>query len=126
MFGSKKTPEEKVQEMMKRFNINIEKIPANEVMIKTKDKRIIIANPEVMKTKLMGRDIYQITGEINEAPALSEEDVALVMKKTGKDRETVVQKLEELNNDLVRAIIELKQEEKAIQTKSRKKLKQPK
>lgn len=108
----KKSQEERIQEMMKKFNINIERIPAKEVIIKTDDKKIIISSPEVMKTKMMGRDVYQITGQMTEAPAVSEEDISLVMKKTGKDRETVARKLEELNNDLVRAIIELKQKKK--------------
>jgi alpha-NAC-related protein len=108
----KKTQEERVQDMMKKFNINIERIEAKEVIINTDSKKIIISSPEVMKTKIMGRDVYQITGQMNEAPSLNEEDISLVMKKTGKDRETVVKKLEELNNDLVRAIIELKEKKK--------------
>lgn len=108
----KKTQEEKIQNLMKRFNINIERIPAKEVVIKTENKKIIISSPEVMKTKLMGRDVYQITGELIEAPSIGEDDIVLVMKKTGRDRETVVQKLEELNNDLVRAIMELKKGKK--------------
>jgi alpha-NAC-related protein len=104
----KKTPEEKMQDMMKKFNINIEPISATEVVIKSGTRNIVIKNPEVMRTKIMGRDVYQITGRANESNTLNEEDINLVMRKTGRDRETVVQKLEELNNDLAKAIIELK------------------
>ncbi len=104
---SKKTNEEKIQDMMKKLNINIEKIEAKEVVIKTSGKDIVISSPEVMKTAIMGRDVYQVTGRATES-SVKEEDVSFVMKKTGKDRETVTKKIEELDSDLARAIIELK------------------
>ncbi|MBI5060825.1 MAG: hypothetical protein HZB67_00765 [Candidatus Aenigmarchaeota archaeon] len=104
----KKTNEEKIQAMMKRLNINIEKIDAQEVLIKTQKGDIVISAPEVVKTAIMGRDVYQVTGRANET-AVNEDDITFVMKKTGKDRNTVVKKIEELDNDLSQAIIELKE-----------------
>lgn len=95
----------KIEEMMKKMNMNIKNVEALEVVIKTKDKNITISKPEVMIANIMGKDVYQITGQIKET---SEEDIKLVMDKTGKDRETVEQTLEELDNDLAKAIIELK------------------
>lgn len=102
----------KVQQMMKQLNMNIEEIPAERVIIETKTKKLVIQNPEVMVTKMMGKDVYQVTGSVSEQFATSEDDIRLVMEQTGKDRETVAKKLEELSNDLARAIIELKEEEK--------------
>lgn len=99
--------EKKVQELMKKFNLNMEEIPADIVIIKSEKKSIIISKPEVMLAKMMGREVYQITGEVSESTPVSEEDVEIVMKKTGKDRDTVVKKLEELNSDLAKAIKEL-------------------
>lgn len=109
MFGN--PDPKKLEKIMKRLNMNVQQIPAEVVVIKGKDKNIIISKPEVMVTNMMGRDIYQITGEVSESTPISEEDIRVVMEKTGKDRETVVKKLEELNNDLARAIIELKEAE---------------
>lgn len=97
---------EKIQQMMKKLNMDIRQIDAEEVTIKTKAKSIKIKNPEVMIANMMGRDVYQISGEVYES--LPEEDILLVMNQTGKDRQTVEKKLEELDNDLARAIIELK------------------
>lgn len=97
-----------VEQMMKKLNMKVQEIPAELVIIKTKDKNIIISKPEIMLADMMGREVYQISGEVSESFPVSEDDVKLVMDKTGKDRETVVKKLEELNNDLARAITELK------------------
>ena len=97
---------EKIQQMMKKLNMDIRQMEAEEVTIKTKTKNVKIKNPEVMIANMMGRDVYQISGEVYES--LPEDDILLVMNQTGKDRPTVEKKLEELDNDLARAIIELK------------------
>ena len=103
MFG--KDPK-KIEQMMKKLNINTKEIEASEVVIKAKDGNIVIEAPEVMVMNMMGRDVYQITGRAR--PGAREEDVKMVMENTGKDRTTVEKKLEELNNDLAKAIMELK------------------
>ena len=110
MFGS--PDPKKLEKMMKKLNMNVQQIPADVVVIKTKEKSIVISKPEVMLANMMGRDIYQVTGEVSESYPISEDDIKVVMEKTGKDREAVVKKLEELNNDLAKAIIELKEAEK--------------
>jgi nascent polypeptide-associated complex subunit alpha len=102
------TDPKKIQQMMKKLNLNVQEIPADVVIIKSKGKQIIISKPEVMLADMMGREVYQISGEVTESVPMSEEDVQMVMEKTGHDRETVVKKLEELNNDLAKAIVELK------------------
>lgn len=97
----------KVQDMMKKMNMNIKEMDAERVVIKSRDKEIIILKPQVMVVDMMGKNVYQITGTVVE-----EEDVKAAMKKTGKDRETVVRKFEELDNDLSKVIKELKDDEK--------------
>lgn len=101
-----------VEKMMKKMNMNMVQVDAEEVIIKTKDKNIVISNPEVMLVDMMGKDVYQVSGEVSESQRTNEEDIKMVMEQTGKDRETVVKKLEELNNDLAKAILELKDMEK--------------
>ena len=108
MFGIGKMDPKKIQEIMKKMNMNVRDIIAEEVIIKCRDRNIIISKPEVMVIDMSGKEVYQISGVVSEADRLSEEDIKLIMKKTGKDRKTVVQKLEELNNDLAKTIMELK------------------
>ena len=108
MFFPGKMDPKKVKEMMKKLNMNVKEIQAEEVIIKTPDKNIIISEPEIMIADMMGKEVYQISGVVSESDQLNEKDIKMVMEKTGKDRETVVKKLEELNNDLAQAIIELK------------------
>jgi nascent polypeptide-associated complex subunit alpha len=110
MFGS--PDPRKIEKMMKKMNMNVQSIPADTVVIKTKTKNIIISNPDIMLANMMGRDVYQITGEVSESYSVSEDDIKMVMDQTGKDRDIVVRKLEELDNDLARAIMELKEAEK--------------
>lgn len=97
----------KMQQMMKKLNMNVRQLDAEKVTIKTKNKEVIIEKPEVMIVDMMGKEVYQITGDVYERIPMQESDIELVMEKTGKDRRTVVNKLEELNNDLVKAIREL-------------------
>ena len=97
----------KIQEMMKKMNMNVKEIKAQEVIIKSSDKNITISEPEVMLTNVMGKNVYQISGQVSENKT-NEEDIKMVMEQTGKDRETVSKTLEKLNNDLAKCIIELK------------------
>ena len=106
MFG--KMDPKKMQNLMRKLNINVQEIPAEEVIIKCKDKNIIISKPEVMLADMMGKDVYQVTGVVSESTRPSEHDIKMIMRKTGKGREAVVKILEDLNNDLAAAIIELK------------------
>ena len=108
MFGN---DPKKIQQMMKKLNLNVRQIEADTVIIKAKDKEIIINKPEIMIADMMGKEVYQITGEVYEKTPVDESDISLVMGKTGKDRNTVVRKLEELDNDLAKTIRELKQNE---------------
>ena len=108
MFGGKPDPK-KIEQVMKKLNMKVQQIPAEVVIIKTKEKSIIISNPEIMLADMMGREVYQISGEVSESTLVNEDDVKMVMDKTGKDRDTVVKKLEELDNDLAKAILELKE-----------------
>ncbi|MBI4170621.1 MAG: nascent polypeptide-associated complex protein [Candidatus Aenigmarchaeota archaeon] len=105
MFG--KDPK-KIEQMMKKLNINTRELDASEVTIRTDSGDIIIEAPEIMIMTMGGRDVYQITGQVRKGP--KEEDVRTVMEHTGKDRTAVEKKLEELNNNLAKAIMELKKE----------------
>ena len=109
MFGN--IDPKKLEKMMKRMNIKTKEIPAIKVTIETENKIITITNPEVMIADIMNKRTYQITGNESVEDKIHEEDIKMVMDKTGRDREDVVKKLKELNNDIARSIIELRREE---------------
>ncbi len=98
----------KLQQMMKKLNMDMRQLEAEEVVIKLKDSEIVISDPEIMITNMMGREVYQITGSASERKGVNQEDVKMVMARTGENEEVVAKKLKELNNDLARAISELK------------------
>ena len=86
--------------------LNAKKIEAREVVIKGDEGEIIIQNPEVLEMSVMGKKVFQIAGEIKR---FKEEDVKLVMEKTGKSREEVMKALTETKGDLAEAILRLEE-----------------
>ncbi|MEK6901951.1 MAG: nascent polypeptide-associated complex protein [Nanoarchaeota archaeon] len=105
----------KMQQMMRQMGIQQVDIPATEVIIKTRDKLLVITNPSVQKVNMMGQETFQISGEIEErssstTPEISEEDVQTVIDQTGADRNTAQNALQKAQGDLAQAIIDLKEE----------------
>ena len=106
--GMPKIDPRKMQAMMKQMGINQEEIDAIRVIIELEDKKIIIENPSVQKVKMSGNVSYQISGEESEESieAFSQEDIRLVMDKTGKSESEVLSVLEE-TKDIAEAIVKL-------------------
>lgn len=107
----------KMQAMMKQLGMNQEDISAEKVTIEKSDGgKIIIENPSVVKIAMQGQENFQISGDIseqNESPevGISEEDVKMVMEKTGCAEGQARDALEK-TGDLTDAILELSSEEK--------------
>ncbi|MBI5332556.1 MAG: hypothetical protein HZB65_03215 [Candidatus Aenigmarchaeota archaeon] len=61
LFG--KYDPEKMQELMEKFGIKSEKIDADEVIIKLKNKKmsIVLKKPDILLTYVMDRKVYQIS-----------------------------------------------------------------
>jgi len=108
----------KMQAMMKQMGIAQEEINANQVIIKTNEKNIIISNPSVIKIKMQGQENFQISGDISEQEKESkdeqepeedttEEDIQTIIEKTGVNEEQAKDALEKSNNDLADAILSL-------------------
>jgi len=94
---------------MKQLGINIKDIEGvEEVIIRTKDKEYIFRDVEVTVMEAQGQKTYQIIGnpEIKNR-GLPEEDIKLVMEKTGKSREEAEKALKESNGDIAEAIMKL-------------------
>lgn len=126
-----------MQAMMKRLGIKTEEIDATEVIIKAKDKEIVISSPEVVKTIIQKNILFQISGKIEERAlreteeasvqikkdesassasgveetdeeiSISDEDIKIVMSQTGKGAEESKKALIEAKGNIAEAIINL-------------------
>jgi len=100
----------KMQAVMKQMGISQEEIPASRVIIeKNNESKIIIENPSVVKIKIQGQETFQIAGEFREETSelkISEEDVKIVVEKTGCTKEQAKKSLEK-TGDLAETILEL-------------------
>src|SRR3989338_4281900 len=108
MFGGINTGQMKA--MMKQMGIKQEEIESLRVIIEKADSRIIIEPANVQKIIMQGQASWQITGEAREETkeeGISEEDIAMVMEKTGKSEDEARKALEECGGDLAEAIVKL-------------------
>ena len=98
-----------VEKVMRRMGIESEEIVAQEVIIKTQEKDIVISSPHVTKVNMMGQETFQITGEVRERPSekFSVADGRMIMKQTGASEEEVREALEE-TGDIAESILRLK------------------
>jgi nascent polypeptide-associated complex subunit alpha len=102
-----------MQRSMKQMGMDMKDVKgATEVIIKFKDKEIIISNPKINIMDFMGQKTYQITGKPQERKIESElvipdEDVELVSTQTGASKEEALNTLKETNGDLAEAIMRL-------------------
>lgn len=97
-----------MKQAMKRMGISQEDIDAYEVVIKTGKRDIIISNPQVAKINMSGQVSFQISGDISEASAISDEDVKTVAQQANVSEDAARKALEEANGDLAEAILKLK------------------
>src|SRR3989344_4042087 len=96
-----------MQSMMKKLGIKQEDIDAQEVIIKTQDKNIVIKNPQVALVDMMGNKSFQISGEISEESAISEDDINTVAEKANVDKKQAKTALEKSKGDLAEAILSI-------------------
>ncbi|MEM2908175.1 MAG: nascent polypeptide-associated complex protein [Candidatus Hadarchaeales archaeon] len=101
-----------MERMMRQMGIKVTELSdVREVIIRLKDREIIVSNPQVSLMEMAGQRTYQVTGETAERmleEEISEEDIALVMEQTGVDREAALKALRETGGDLAQAILKLK------------------
>lgn len=96
--------------MMKQMGIKQEEIDALRVIIETEGENIIIENPSVVEVNMSGNKSWQISGDVHveekSEKDFSEQDVKMVMEKTGVS-EAEAKKTLEKTGDIADAIIEL-------------------
>ncbi|MCD6480662.1 MAG: nascent polypeptide-associated complex protein [Thermoplasmata archaeon] len=93
--------------MMKRMGITMKELKAKRVIIETEDKEYIFKDPVVSVMEVKGEKTYQIAGDAEVKMKVSEDDIALVMEKTGRSREEARKALEEADGDIAQAILNL-------------------
>ncbi len=101
----------KMNKMMQRMGVQQQDIDAEQVIIKCKDKEIIINNPQVAKINMMGQQTIQIVGDIEERSLekFNEDDVKTVMEQAEVNEDEAREALEKSNGDLAEAILSLKE-----------------
>lgn len=98
----------KMKAMMKQLGINQEDVEAKRVIIEKEDGKIVIENPSIQKIKVQGQESFQISGDVREeAEGIREEDIKMVMEKTGKGKIEAKKALESAGGDIAEAIVKL-------------------
>ena len=106
---------------MKKMGVQQTEIPAEEVIIRTGDKEIVISNPSVLKVSMMGQESFQISGEISTRDKTSEdsqleisdEDIQTVASQSNCSEEEAKEALNNSHGDIAEAILSLKESDKA-------------
>ncbi|HEY0196673.1 MAG TPA: nascent polypeptide-associated complex protein [Methanobacterium sp.] len=102
-----------MQRAMKQMGMDTKDIKGvTEVIIKFKDKELLITNPKVNLMDFMGQQTYQITGKAKEQKIeveleIPDDDVELVSAQTGASKEKARETLRETQGDLAEAIMRL-------------------
>ncbi len=91
-----------LEKLMK--DMKMEQIEAKEVLIKTDEKNITIKNPNVVRSEMMGKTTFQITGDVIEES--NDSDIDIIMQKTGVSMEEAAKALEE-TGDMASAIMKI-------------------
>ncbi|MFB6174423.1 MAG: nascent polypeptide-associated complex protein [Candidatus Nanohalobium sp.] len=98
-----------MQQMMKQMGVDMDEINADKVEVHIGDEKMVFDNPNLSKIDAQGQEIFQLQGDYrNEEKDTGpeEEDVELVMEKTGASREDAVNALEE-SDDVAGAVMQL-------------------
>ena len=98
----------RMQSMMKQMGIQTEEMDVKKVIMELDGKTLVFENPQVSKTTIKGMDTYQILGESQEESSISEEDIGLIMEKTGASKTDAKKALEKAKGNVAESIINLK------------------
>ncbi len=109
IFIDMKINQRQLEKAMKKMGMQTTQIEAEEVVIKGPDKDIVITDPQVTLMNAMGQQSFQIVGNVEERSKekFNEDDVKMVMEKTGASREDAKNALDK-EGDLASAILKLK------------------
>lgn len=98
-----------MEKLMRQMGIQSHEIPAKRVVIELEEGNLIIEQPQVTEIRMQGQTSFQIAGQVTKEDRMKEEDIALVMEKTGCTREQAMEALAQNNGDIAEAILRLEQ-----------------
>ncbi|VUT27917.1 MAG: Nascent polypeptide-associated complex protein [Candidatus Syntrophoarchaeum sp. GoM_oil] len=101
----------KMKQMMKQMGVSLDELDdVKEVIIRMADRELVFSDAVVTVMNAQGTTLYQVVGTPEERSAgvsISDEDLQIVMEKTGATSEEAKEALESVNGDLVEAIMKL-------------------
>ena len=97
----------KMKAMMKQMGIKQEEIESTRVVIEKESGKIIIDNPNVTRIVMQGQESWQITGDVREEQGISQDDINLIMEKTGVSEHKAREALEKNGGDIAQTIVSL-------------------
>ena len=102
-----------MNQMMKRFGINVKEIEnVQKVIIQTDTKDYIFDDADVTMMDAQGQKTYQIIGKpriVERKENIPKEDIDLVAQQTGKSVEEAKKALQQTKGDIAEAILKLTQ-----------------
>ncbi|MDO5861642.1 MAG: nascent polypeptide-associated complex protein [Thermoplasmata archaeon] len=115
--GGMRVNDRQMKQAMKKMGIKQTSIDGvTEVVIRTKEKEIVIRNADVICVEMPGSKSYQVSGTEEERavgadgvakPTFPEEDVSLVMSQANCDRDKAIAALEATDGQPAEAIIKI-------------------
>jgi nascent polypeptide-associated complex subunit alpha len=113
----------KMQQMMEQMGIDMSELDAEEVVIRLPDEELVFTDAEVTRMDAQGTQTYQIAGDPESRPrgddggsdaeasesdgAVPDEDVDLVVARTGASEEAAREALAAEDGDLAAAVSRL-------------------
>jgi len=106
MFGGKD-----MAKMMKQMGVDMDEINADKVEVHMGDEKLVFKNPSLSKIDAQGNEIFQLQGnyskeEKNGEEEVPDEDIDLVVEKTGANRDEAEEALKDAE-EVADAIMEL-------------------
>ncbi|MFB6203985.1 MAG: nascent polypeptide-associated complex protein [Candidatus Nanohaloarchaea archaeon] len=92
--------------MMKQMGVDMEEIDADRVEVKIGDRKLVFEDPDLSKLDVQGNEIFQLKGVYEEQEDISQEDVELVVEKTGASEEEAREALKD-SEDVADAVMSL-------------------
>ena len=99
-----------MEKLMKQMGIQSKQINSNRVVIETEEGNFIITSPSVTEINMQGQKSYQISGSVSFEEGIKEDDLNLIMEKTGCTKEKALDAMKRSNNDIAEAILLLESE----------------
>ena len=116
----------KMEQMMKQMGIDMDELDAREVIIRLEETELVFENPEVTRMDARGEQTYQVMGDpkeretgaggagadadtetADESAAFDDQDVEIVVQRTGVSEDAAREALAENDGDLAAAVADL-------------------